>query len=233
MTEASTPRCLGLIGGLGVGATVHYYLELAKAHAARGCVPNLVIIHADVNRVLQHAAAGETTQLAEYLSQLIHRLARAGAQLGVIPAVTPHISTSELVQLSPIPLVNLIHEIAREIQIRRLKRVSLFGTRFAMESQLFGQLPGVEVVLPSPEQIGTIHGEYLQLVSAGRGSEDIYQSLRQIAHTLCERDQVQAIILAGTELSMVFNEGNTDFPHIDGARVHLEAIMRELFAESA
>jgi aspartate racemase len=233
MTEASTPRCLGLIGGLGVGATVHYYLELAKAHAARGCVPNLVIIHADVNRVLQHAAAGETTQLAEYLSQLIHRLARAGAQLGVIPAVTPHISTSELVQLSPIPLVNLIHEIAREIQIRRLKRVSLFGTRFAMESQLFGQLPGVEVVLPSPEQIGTIQGEYLQLVSTGRGSEDIYQSLRQIAHTLCERDQVQAIILAGTELSMVFNEGNTDFPHIDGARVHLEAIMRELFAESA
>jgi aspartate racemase len=233
MTEASTPRCLGLIGGLGVGATVHYYLELAKAHAARGCVPNLVIIHADVNRVLQHAAAGETTQLAEYLSQLIHRLARAGAQIGVIPAVTPHISTSELVQLSPIPLVNLIHEIAREIQIRRLKRVSLFGTRFAMESQLFGQLPGVEVVLPSPEQIGTIHGEYLQLVSTGRGSEDIYQSLRQIAHTLCERDQVQAIILAGTELSMVFNEGNTDFPHIDGARVHLEAIMRELFAESA
>jgi aspartate racemase len=233
MTEASTPRCLGLIGGLGVGATVHYYLELAKAHAARGCVPNLVIIHADVNRVLQHAAAGETTQLAEYLSQLIHRLARAGAQLGVIPAITPHISTSELVQLSPIPLVNLIHEIAREIQIRRFKRVSLFGTRFAIESRLFGQLPGVDVVLPSPEEVETIHERYLRLVNSGRGSEDIYQSLRQIAHTLCERDQVQAIILAGTELSMVFNEGNTDFPHIDGARVHLEAIMRELFAESA
>jgi aspartate racemase len=233
MTNVFTPRCLGLIGGLGVGATVHYYQELAKAHAARGCVPNLVMIHADVNRVLQHAAAGETTQLAEYLSQLIHRLARAGAQLGVIPAITPHISTSELVQLSPIPLVNLIHEIAREIQIRRLKRVSLFGTRFAMESRLFGQLPGVDVVLPSPEEIETIHERYLRLVNSGRGSEDIYQSLRQIGHTLCERDQVQAIILAGTELSMVFNEGNTDFPHIDGARVHLEAIMRELFAESA
>ncbi len=230
MTDVSTPRCLGLIGGLGVGATVHYYLELAKAHAARGYVPNLVIIHADVNRVLQHAAAGETTQLAEYLSQLIHRLARAGAQLGVITAVTPHISTSELVQLSPIPLVNLIHEIAREIQIRRLKRVALFGTRFAIESRLFGQLPGVDLVLPSPEEIDTIHERYLRLVNSGQGSEEIYQSLRRIAHTLRQRDQVEAIILAGTELSLVFNESNADFPHINGASVHLNAIMRELFA---
>jgi hypothetical protein len=80
----SKPKCLGFIGGLGVGATVHYYQELVKAHAARACVPNLVMIHAHVNRVLQHAAAGETTQLAEYLSQLIHRLARAGAELAVI-----------------------------------------------------------------------------------------------------------------------------------------------------
>ena len=104
MTEASTPKCLGFIGGLGVGATVHYYQELTKAHAARSCVPNLVMIHADVNRVLRHAAARETTQLAEYLSQLIHRLARAGAELAVIPAVTPHICASELIKLSPIPL---------------------------------------------------------------------------------------------------------------------------------
>ncbi len=47
-----------MIGGLGVGATIYYYRELVKAHAARGCVPNLVIVHADVNRVLQYAASG-------------------------------------------------------------------------------------------------------------------------------------------------------------------------------
>ena len=33
MRTAAHPRCLGLIGGLGVGATVHYYRRLAKAHA--------------------------------------------------------------------------------------------------------------------------------------------------------------------------------------------------------
>ena len=32
-----------------------------------------------------------------------------------------------------------------------------------------------------------------------------------------ERDGVEAIILAGTELALVFDESNTDFPNVNGA----------------
>jgi aspartate racemase len=71
MNDGSKGRCLGLIGGLGVGATIHYYQELVKAHAERRFVPNLLIVHADVDRVLKDAAAGDTAQLAEYLSQFL------------------------------------------------------------------------------------------------------------------------------------------------------------------
>ena len=42
-------RKLGLIGGLGPGATVHYYRELVKAQAGE-----MLIIHADMDRVLGH-----------------------------------------------------------------------------------------------------------------------------------------------------------------------------------
>jgi aspartate racemase len=52
--------------------------------------------------------------------------------------------------------------------------------------------------------------------------------LRILAFRLIEREQLDGVILAGTDLSLVFNESNTDFPHVDGARVHLDAIMREL-----
>jgi hypothetical protein len=69
MNQSSHGRRLGLVGGLGVGATIHYYQELVKAHALRDCVPELLIIHADVTRVLAYAGIGLTRQLAEYLSQ--------------------------------------------------------------------------------------------------------------------------------------------------------------------
>jgi aspartate racemase len=221
-------RCLGLIGGLGVGATVYYYQELVKAHAARGCVPNLVIVHADMQRALKYAAASETAVLAAYLAPLIERMARAGAQVAAIPAVTPHICAPELVKFSPIPIVNLIDAIGREALARNFRRVSIFGTRFAIEKKMFGQMPQAEIVLPSPEEINVIHDAYLEMANAGRGTKEQYERLRILAFRLIEREQLDGVILAGTDLSLVFNESNTDFPHVDGARVHLDAIMREL-----
>src|SRR5260370_7918459 len=36
MSEETDGRCLGMIGGLGGGSTVHYYQEIVKAHGAPG-----------------------------------------------------------------------------------------------------------------------------------------------------------------------------------------------------
>lgn len=233
MNERREGLCLGLIGGLGVGATVHYYQELVKAHAARACVPNLVIVHADVNYVLKLAAAGEAAPMAAYFSTVIGRLSAAGAQIAAIPAMTPHLCAPELMESSPIPLVSLVDEILREIASKGLKRIALFGTRFTIETGMFGQLSGVDVVTPKADEIDFIHGTYLQIVAAGSSTDQQYQGLRRVAHTLIERDSVEAIVLAGTELSLIFNQANMDFPHVDGARLHLDAIMRRLFSESA
>jgi aspartate racemase len=227
-TTPSTP-CLGLIGGLGVGATIHYYQELVKAHAARGLTLRLLIAHADVSRVLSYVRDGNIVELAEYLASLVRQLQGGGADIAAVSAITPHICVSELMRLSPLPLVNMVAEVADEIRRRGLKRVALFGTRFVMESALFGQLAGVaEAIRPQPGEIDSIHDIYLQLVSDGAGSERQFRSLTEIAHTLCAREGAEAIVLAGTELSLVFNEGNTDFPHVDCARLHIEAMMRRM-----
>ena len=222
--------CIGLIGGLGVGATVYYYRELVKAHAARGFVPNLLIVHADVNRVLHYAATGDVAQMAEYLLVLIRRLEAAGAKVAAIPAITPHMCEPELSPRSPIPLLSLVDEIVGEVRRRELRRVALFGTRFTIETGLFGRLKAADVVSPTTSEIEFIHQAYLQIVNSGSGTEEQHQGLRQVAHTLIERENVDAIILAGTELSLIFNEANLDFPHIDGSRLHLDAIMRQLTA---
>jgi aspartate racemase len=226
MSDGTLGRCIGLIGGLGVGATVQYYQELAKAHAARVRVLNLVMAHADVNRVLGAAQAGDKDGLAEYLAALIGRLAAAGAEFAAIPAVTPHICIVELRKLSRLPIVNPVKELQDEIEAREWRRVALFGTRFTVESGLFGLLQGVEVIAPAAAEIDFVHQTYLQLVSAGRGSKEQHESLSRLAHALIEREGIDAVILAGTELSLVFNESNTDFPHADCTRLQLAAIVK-------
>ena len=89
------------------------------------------------------------------------------------------------------------------------------------------------MVEPTVAEIDFIHQTYLQIVAAARRTEEQYQGLRQLAHTLVEREGVEAVILAGTELSLVFNQANMDFPHVDGARLHLDAIMGQLLGNES
>ena len=72
-------RCLGLVGGLGPAATVHYYRELVAAHERRGRVPRLLIAHADIGRVYAAVTAKDFGGLARYLADLIANMAAGGA----------------------------------------------------------------------------------------------------------------------------------------------------------
>jgi hypothetical protein len=55
-------RRLGLIGGLAPGATVHYYQELVKVQAGE-----LLLVHADLDRVLGDVERGDRGRLAAYV----------------------------------------------------------------------------------------------------------------------------------------------------------------------
>ncbi len=223
-------KCLGLIGGLGVGATIHYYRELARACEEAGTPLRLLLVHADMHRVFQHASAGETELLARYFAELIGHLRDGGAEVAAISAVMPHLCIEELLPISPLPLVNLLEAVSAEIRARRLRRVALFGTRMAIESRLFGQLQGVEVVQPEQDEIEFIHDTYFQVASTGAGAGEQRDGLTRLAQALCQRHQLDAIVLAGTDLALLFDESNTDFPHVDCSRVHIGAIVRALRA---
>jgi aspartate racemase len=101
-----------------------------------------------------------------------------------------------------------------------------------METKLFGRLQKRDLVTPKPSEIDTVSGIYQRIVEGERASSEEYARLRASAHTLIEREQLDAILLAGTDLSFVFTPESTDFPHIDGARTHIAAIMHRLVPES-
>ena len=131
---------IGLVGGLGIGAGIHHHRELAAAHAARSLPFELALVHADLATVARLFGDADRAKRARYLAGILRQLKAAGATVGVIPAVTPHMCVAELTPISPVPLVNMIDVVAAAVSARRLTRVALFGTRFVVESDLFGKL---------------------------------------------------------------------------------------------
>jgi aspartate racemase len=224
--------CVGVIGGLGVGATVHYYENIAAACKARGVVPDLVIAHADVDHGQGLVRAGKLDELAAYLASFIDRMARAGATAAAIPAVTPHICIAETRKRASVPIIDIVETIGAELSARKLRRVALFGTTFTMEGSLWGQLgriaPEVEIVKPRPDEIAFVGQAYQRILDTQQGNDADTAGLRRIAAELQRRDGVEAILLAGTDLAVIFDEETAGFPAIDVARLHIEAIVERL-----
>lgn len=223
-SSSRVPECFGLIGGLGPPSTVHYYRALLDAHAARGVPARLFMAHADMQHALGFVAAGDRMGLANYLASLIQALARTGATFAAVSAVTPHLCMPEVRELSPLPLVDIVDVLIQRLRERRISRVVLLGTRFTMESRLFGRLEDMDVVDLAPPDVGEVHRIYLSIASDGRASPDDTAYLKELCRKLHENVGVQAIVIAGTELSLVLREGEETFPLVDCAKAHIEAI---------
>src|SRR5260221_12795312 len=97
----TTGRMIGLVGGLGVGATNHYYREIVAAHQAHDATPQLLIAHADVQRVFTFVAQDDRAGLAGYLTGLLESLAAGGAAGAANGAGTPRLCTAGVCAPSP------------------------------------------------------------------------------------------------------------------------------------
>jgi aspartate racemase len=218
----------GLVGGLGVGATVLYYQGIAAACADKGLIPRLTMAHAHAPNALAFVQAGRIDDLAAYLAGFVSELAAAGAAFFAIPAITPHICLNELKRLVSLPIADILQVTAQRLRDRGLSRVALFGTKFTIDRNLFGALDAFDVVRPRDAEVEEIHRIYLELATTGRTSAGNETRLRDMAHTLIRRDRVEAIVLAGTDLNLIFNEATAGFPAVDCAAAHIDAIVAQM-----
>jgi aspartate racemase len=222
---------VGIVGGLGVGATVHYYEKITAACKARGVSPDLIVTHADVEHGQSLIRAGRLDDLAAYLVDFIERMARAGAEMAVLPAVTPHICKAEIRRRTGVPLIDIVDCLDAKLRRTGLRRVALFGTVFTMEGSLWGQLgAGIDIVKPQPDEIAFIGRAYQRILDTQAADSDDAAGLRRIAANLQRRDGVETILLAGTDLTVMFDEETAGFPALDVARLHIDAIVERLCA---
>jgi aspartate racemase len=229
MSANKDSRCLGLVGGLGPFATSHYYLRLVRSIEAQGRIPRILVAHADADTARGFVERKDLDGLARYLAGFVSETAKGGAEMTAFVAITPHICVPQFVPLSPLPFIDMVSEVAGEVRRRGLKRVAMLGTRFTIESHMFGRLGDVEVVMPKGDEIDFIHRAYLDMV-AERHTPDQVDGLRRLAHTFVTRDGAETVLLAGTDLMMEFNTENIDFPALDCAAVHIAAITRKLIS---
>ena len=216
---------IGLIGGIGPAATDFYYRRLIATFASKKAALELTIVHADTPTLLGNLASNDAaTQVAIYM-KLTNRLAAAGAECVAITSVSGHFCIDAFKASSVLPVVDMISEVNRAIEQRAFERIGILGTRTVMETRLYGGVSHVEVVPPSGQDLEDVHQAYVAMAASGIVTEAQRAVFAAVSSRLLKESGIEAIMLGGTDLALVFNERDAEFPLIDCAGIHADGIV--------
>jgi aspartate racemase len=224
---------VGLIGGLGPESTIDYYRRILAGweKIAPGSSPSIMIDSLDVQRGLR-LVASDRPALIDYLFESIQRLSNAGVDFIAMAANTPHVVFDELAARSPVPMLSIVEVCADEAERRGLRRLALLGTRFTMEGQLYpGTFTkrGMAVVVPGPEEQTWVHDKYIGELLKGDFRDDTRTRFIALVTRLRDEDDVEALILGGTELPLLLaSDSIADLPVLDTTELHVAAIVDRL-----
>ena len=225
---------IGIIGGLGPESTIEYYRLIVASYAERrpdGRYPSIIINSIDLKKVLDLVAANELAKLTEFLVSEIERLARAGAERGLIAANTPHIVFDEVRRQSPIPLISIVEATCDAAKTLRLRKLGLFGARFTMQGRFYADVfsrEGIALSVPDENDQAFIHRIYFNELVKGIVLPETRERLGTIVERLKERDGIQGLILGGTELSLILRDTTVrNIPVLDTTKIHVKAIVEE------
>jgi len=214
---------IGLIGGIGPAATEFYYRHITAAHARARRPLDLTIVHADAQELVTNLRADRRDAQAAVFEQLTRRLVAAGADQVAVTSIAGHFCHREFEAVSPLPVLSIIPAVQSALASKGVTRVGLIGTRVAMSTGVYGALAGLDVRVPSGEDFDATEREYLGMGTSGTVTAAQRAFFFRIGGEL-HGEGAELIVLAGTDLFLVFDGQDSGFPTFDCALAHIGAI---------
>ena len=211
---------VGLIVGIGPAATDYYYRTLITAMAGLGQDLELTMVHADTPTLLNNQEVGAIDEQVRIYERLTRRLQLAGAEWVAVTSIAGHFCIGEFKLISPLPVIDLCEVVRDELHDRNLRRVGLLGTKTVMESQFYGALGDVVVLAPGPDLIDEVHLNYVAMAQSGVCSEAQRAIFFNAGQRMVTDENLDAVLLAGTDLVLAFNGEDPGFPIFDCAKAH-------------
>jgi aspartate racemase len=231
-------KTLGIVGGIGPESTIEYYRFILDGYRARvpdGSAPHLIIDSIDVNRGLAMLDANDLAALADYVSESVERLARAGAEIALMAANTPHIVFEEVERRAAIPMISLVQATRERAVALGFRKLGLLGTGFTMRGRFYPEVlarAGLTLVAPAEAEIEFIHGAYIGELLKNKFLPETRARILDCINRMREQDGVEGVILAGTELPLLLRGAEPEgLPFLDTTLIHVEAAVKAIVEE--
>jgi aspartate racemase len=222
---------LGIVGGIAPPSTMAYYRATLAAYlAATGRSLRVVIDSVDSLAYFALLERNDLAGIRRVLLEELGRLRDAGAALAIVGSNTGHIQFDELVAASPVPLVGIVEPVADALRGRG--RVGLFATSFTVRNDVYQSVlerRGIRCLVPPDADQARLQSIYFTELANGVFRDESRAELLAIADRLRATQDVEAIILGGTELPLLLTEPEYDgLAFVDSGQLHAEAAVARL-----
>jgi aspartate racemase len=149
----------------------------------------------------------------------------AGATFVAITSIAGHFCIETFKADSPLPAIDMITEVDRAVAEAGFSRIGILGTRTVMETRFYGGVTTAAIIPPSGRDLMEVHDAYVAMAASGIVTEDQRSVFDRVSRQLLN-DGAQAIMLGGTDLALAYDQRTCDFPLVDCASIHVDAIVR-------
>jgi aspartate racemase len=227
-------KTLGLIGGTGPESTIDYYRLLTAQYRekADGASPHVIINSVDLQRMIAWMGNNELDKVTDYLVAQFGILEKAGVDFAALTANTPHIVFDEIKRRVNLPLISIVEAACERAQKLGFKSVGLFGTRYTMQAPFYPKVfspTEIKLVMPNAEEQDYIHEKYFGELLKDTFLPETRAQFLNIADEMKTRDNIEAIILGGTEIPLLLRtEEHNGIQLLDTTRIHVDRLIEEM-----
>ena len=225
-------RILGIVGGIGPESTIDYYRRLVDGWHSRvgpDSHPPLIVNSIDGGPLIGPMVAGNLEPMRAAITIAVHQLAAAGAGLALIASVATHSVFDKVAPAAPVPMLSIVDVTSRAALALGARRPAVFGTLVSVEGAYFAKpfdAAGIALVRPAAEDRRWIHDVYLGELVRGMFRAETRDRMVRILDGLVRSEGADAVILAGTELSVLLPGATyAGVPVLNAAAIHVDAAL--------
>ena len=146
----------------------------------------------------------------------------------VLCANTAHLFVDEIQEKIDIPIIHIASATAKEINRKKLNKVGLLGTKFTMEMGFYRHKLkeyDIETIIPRDKKdIEIIQNIVKNELGKGMVTKESKEKFINYANRLVERG-AEGIVLGCTEIPMLIEQKDFNFPVFDTTKIHIEDII--------
>jgi aspartate racemase len=220
---------LGLIGGLSWTSTARYYELINRAVQERlGGLHSatLLIESLDFADLARCVTTNDWDSALVQMAASAQRLEAGGAEGLLICANSMHKLHRDIAAAVGIPVLHVVDEIGTRLKADGVKSIALVGTSNVMMDRQYRQrlasASGAALLAGDPELAGRIDRMVYEELAAGKVTRDAERYMKSELTDIAKED-VEAVVLACTELELVVNVHANVLPIYDSTIIHAEA----------